>query len=353
MNILYGRTDLNIAGPGIVMLKTSSQLVSRGHKVVVASGGGVLEGEFKNNNVIVEKIDELSISKRSPLYVIIAIIKLAKVMKKHDIGLVNGHNMFFTLLAYVASMLARVEVRFYTTIHGVGKEWVCKYLPGKVIAVSSYVKNNLVSHGADPRKISIVHNGLIDISLYKNEQGNPANNQNKFTMISVAMMTGLKGQDKIIRVLKKVIETKPDVCLILVGDGVKKNELKELAKKKGVYSDIKFLGRRNDVPDLLKSSDLFIHLPEYETFGMVVMEAMASGLPVIASKTGGIPEIVKNGWSGMLVDNSDIDDVADKVINLIEDQDKRVKFKNNSLQIILEHFQIEKTINNLEDIYSS
>jgi glycosyltransferase involved in cell wall biosynthesis len=353
MNILYGRTDVNLAGPGIVMLKTSSELVKKGYSVTMVSSGGALENEFDSKGVNVIRIDELAINKRSILNTLHIIRSLRRIMLDYDINVVHGHNMLFTLLAYVAGKTTRLNVRFCTTIHGYGKEWLCKYIPGKVIVVSDFLKRHLLGFNVKENKIIVLRNGLIHLNDYKYDDTvcKPLPTNEKFKIISVAMMTGSKGHDQIIHVIEKICHLGYDVELLFIGEGIAKDRLVSKVEKKGLQDNIKFLGRRRDIPCLLLQSDIFLHLTDFETFGMVIMEAMAAGLPVVASNIGGIPELVDCGKNGYLVDNSDFDNIAKKIILLIDDKNKRDELGGNGLKKIEEKFLIRQNILNLEKIY--
>jgi len=354
--ILYGRTDINMSGPGVVMLKTASHLVRRGYEVSVVSGGGYLEDEFKANGVNVHVIEELAINKRSMLNVVFATIKLRRIIRKNNIKIIHGHSMLFTLIAYIATIFSGVKYKFFTTIHGVGKEWVCKYLPGTIIVVSSYLKNHLVGLGVNKEKISILPNGLIEVPLSDKDKNEGEllkfkKVSDKFIIINVAMMLESKGHYEAICVLEKLLEYKCNVEMLFVGDGVKKEELISKSKEKGVCSNIQFLGVRKDVSDLLAGSDLFLHLPASETFGMSIMEAMSERLPVIASNAGAIPELINDGYNGYLVERSDSEAIALKVIYLIENRGVRKMLGDNSFKVISDSYQIKKTIDDLVSLY--
>lgn len=352
-NILIGRTDVSLSGPGIVMLTTSSELIKKGYSVTVVSSGGALEDEFVSSGVNVLRIDELAIAKRSILSTLKAIRSIRKIIIDCDIHIVHGQNMFFTLLAYSASKTVRANVEFFTTIHGYGKEWLCKYLPGKIVVVSDFLKTRLLEFGVKKEKILILKNGFITETHLNHERYPATDSRGRFRIISVGMMTGNKGHDQAIETVKRIVSLGHNVELIFVGDGTEKERLTMKVKELKLQNNITFLGKRRDVPRLLAQADLFLHLTELETFGMVITEAMAARLPVIASNIGGIPELVDDGKNGYLVVNSNYDNIVEKVLYLIANKNKRDEFGINGAEKIKTGFLLEKTILRLEKIYKS
>lgn len=357
MNILYGRTDVNMSGPSVVMLKTACQLRCRKHNVIVASSGGYLEQEFSSCGVEVVTHESLSFKKRSAVDVVKSLFFIRKILLKYDVDVIHGHNMLFTIYAYIASLFKKKKKYFFTTIHGVGKEWLCRYLPGKIIVVSEFVRSNLISAKVPSDKIIFVPNGLIDLNDYKpdgffnDKEAFVKSDNTPFLIVNIAMMTGLKGHDRILRVLKHLVDLGYNVKVDFIGDGPERNTLVELSKSLGVENHVDFLGTRRDVHKVLSSYDLFLHLPDYETFGMVVMEAMAAGLPIVATSTGGLRELVDNGLNGYLISNDDLLDVAKKVSLIIDDRKKRHEFGANSYRRVEGKYKIKDTVDLLESVY--
>ncbi len=354
MNILFARTDVRMAGPGVVMLKTALEMKNRGHSIFVVSSGGQLHDEFLSNEIQSEIVEELSISKRKPTHILKAILKVKRLIIRNNIDIIHGHNLVSTIIMFIASILAFRKVKVFTTVHGVGKEKYFKFCPGTIIAVSKYVKRRLVSAGVNKDKVKIIYNGFLDIAntpsiLDENFRTKSGERKSKLYIISVAMMTGGKGHIEILNVFKRAYSKNDRLRLRFVGDGPIKNDLVDFVLKEGLSSVVEFLGIRKDVPKLLSQSDMFVHLPESETFGMVVMEAMAAGLAVIAKNVGGIPELIDSGKNGYLVSN--VPNAEDLILMLATEDALRLKLGVQARQDIDLKMNSKKIFDTYEDTY--
>ncbi len=354
-NILYGRTDLKMAGPGIVILKTATAMVKRGHKVTVVSSGGTLHEAFVHAGIRSCVVDELAFDRRRLLDLIRAVFATRDVIIANNIEVIHGHNLLSTLIMYLGALISCKKVLVYTTVHGVGKESFFKFAPGKLVAVSKFVQSNLINAGISHSKIKVIYNGFIDL---KNTPKTPMLLKQfdypkgyRLNIISVAMMTKFKGHKRLIEAFSKVLNVHQNIHLTLVGDGDCKSALMKDVERLAISEKVTFAGIRNDVPKLLCDSHLFVHLPDYETFGMVVLEAMAAGLPVVASNVGGIPELIVSGKSGYLVDNN-IENIVDKINNILGDQALRKTFGLNARARVSEYFDFCKVVGQYESLYN-
>lgn len=129
-----------------------------------------------------------------------------------------------------------------------------------------------------------------------------------------------KGIDYLIDIVEEIKKKKPDIKIILVGDGPDRKKMEEKAAKRGLQNSIIFVGMSSNVSDYYKNASIFLHTSRYEGFGIVLIEAMAFGIPVVAFHNNGPDEIITNGVDGFLVDKYDIVSFARQVIMLLEDE---------------------------------
>jgi len=179
-------------------------------------------------------------------------------------------------------------------------------------------------------KISTVHNG-IDLEEFRRPLIHFAN-QHKllirqklfnarpqdFVIISVAALHERKGLKYLLEAFAKVAEKKENAKLAIVGEGPERKNLEKLIKNLGIDNKVVLTGVQSDIAKLLKSANLFVLPSIKEAFGLAVVEAMDAGIPIIGSNTGGIPEIIENGKTGLLVEPRDAQGLADKILELIE-----------------------------------
>jgi glycosyltransferase involved in cell wall biosynthesis len=140
-------------------------------------------------------------------------------------------------------------------------------------------------------------------------------------ILSVSAYKEQKALDLLIRAMKSVAARNPEVKLILVGEGPLRGDLEALAEKLGLADCIEFHGRKNhmEVIQFLRGCEAFVLPSRFETFGIAIVEAMACGRPVVAAKAGGMPEIVRNGVTGILVNMEDPSSLADALNTLLSD----------------------------------
>ena len=171
----------------------------------------------------------------------------------------------------------------------------------------------------------------------------------------MGIITGKKGHIEAIKTFEKLLEYKDinKIKLCLVGDGPYQVEYEDYCKKNSLESNILFLGRRNDIPDIMNSIDILLHLSNSETFGMVIVEAMAMGKVIVASNLGGIPEIIENNKNGFLVDKDDFYKNAELIKKIIEDKELLKKVRENNLEKVKEKYLLDKTIEKLLKIYEN
>ncbi len=147
----------------------------------------------------------------------------------------------------------------------------------------------------------------------------------------------------LLRAFARVVEKEPDLTLTLVGDGPLRKGHETLAQELGLNGSISFLGwkDRAEVGDLLRQCDLFVLPSRSEPFGIVIIEAMACGKPVVASAVGGIPEIIQQGENGILVEPDDPAALADAIIRVLEDEGLRSRIGRNGVETVRKSFRCE------------
>jgi len=217
-----------------------------------------------------------------------------------------------------------------------------KYFSGvkKIICVSEEIAKSLENTGINRDKIPVISSGIY-LDEFKNNNNEIVNIKNKYSkpvIISVGVLRINKGFNFLINAFKKVVRIFPEVTLLIIGDGPEKNNLKNLAE--GV-SGIKFLGKMNhsDVVKYLKASDIFA-LASVSTAGdregtpTSVMEAMAAGLPIVATKVGGNSYLIKEKENGLLIEEKNDAMLAQAMIKLIDDENLRQRMREKNLEDI-------------------
>ena len=215
------------------------------------------------------------------------------------------------------------------------------------VAISNSVKDSLVEYlGLPGSRITVIYNGAI---LERFHRGRTEGGKT-LRLIYVGRLIEEKGVQTILQALGHLRDA--DCRLTIVGDGDYRAPLQAIAKELDIDSRVQFLGTRDDVPELLADSDVFVHLPDCaEGFGIAVVEAMASGLICVCGDRGALPEIVEDGVSGFLVKNNDPERLAQLLRAIAEDPNSEIyeTIRGNAVEASRQ-FSIEAFSTKLDDL---
>lgn len=310
--------------------------------VVCLSKGLLLE------KLAAANIPNFLIPMKSKTDIIAPLYKTIRLIKAKHIDIIHTHSVRSNLIGRLASFCTRRKC--VTHLHSPILRDFADLRRGRInetidrttrpiaarhIAVSHSLRKEMIQRGLAPGKIVTVHN-VPDLDSLKlsipptgSKQGVRQEYhipQNAFVLVLVALLRPRKGVEVLIRAMQKVVQHFPDTHLLLVGnDDISEdpdygNRLRRLTAELGLESNVAFVGFRNDIPEILSQSDLMV-LPSLfgEGLPMVILEAMAMGVAVVASRAEGIPEIIVDGKNGFLVEPGDSVQLSDKIIQLIGD----------------------------------
>jgi len=326
MRVLLIRSDVKIAGPAKLMYVCAQELRARGHEVIFATGGGAFLPVIEADGFVHHKLGDLQVNSRNVTSIFGTVRRLAEIIKTEKIDVIHSFNAHAGLLATLADPLLRR--RHLNTVLGTGKEWSNKFLVGsKIIAVSQSVRQRLLDAGNADSRVHVVYNSTLDSKFLAPApgRGNAVGDASSpVHFCSIAMFTGQKGHEHIIPVLGRLVRDNGlNVTATLVGDGATIEACKAMAEELGIGDRVEFVGSQTDVIPFLDRADIFIHMPHFETFGIVLAEAMARALPVLSVQVGGIPEVVADNQTGLLVASKDEDGAVEAAVHLIQDPDLR------------------------------
>jgi glycosyltransferase involved in cell wall biosynthesis len=193
----------------------------------------------------------------------------------------------------------------------------------RVVAVGQAVRRALIANeGLPPERVAVIYNGVNLAPFLNGRPDRPAVRKelgvgpDDLVVIQVARLDYLKDHATAVRTLAAVRRSRPDARLVLVGDGPERGPVEGLVAQLGLGAHVIFLGMRADVPRLLAAADLFLLTSVSEGIPLTVIEAMAAGLPVVATAVGGLGEVIEHGRSGFLAPARDADTLAGPVVRL-------------------------------------
>lgn len=226
----------------------------------------------------------------------------------------------------------------------------------KIICVSEAVKESTAPILQDKGRLAVVYDGIdlgrfADTSAFPSvheELGLPATTP---LIGTVAALTAEKDLTTFVRVAGKLKTILPHAHFVVIGDGPEKESLKALAQQLGVANAVHFLGRRNNVPQLLPQLNVFLFTSQMEGLGTSVLDAFACKIPVVATAAGGIPEMVLHEKTGLLTPVGDTDSLAKAVLRLTSDQELRQKLSNNAYALLLKKFTKDRMATETVRVY--
>ncbi len=218
----------------------------------------------------------------------------------------------------------------------------------RVFVPSEYAAKTLHRYYEIPsRKISIMHNGIFFDEWTAAVDAAQMDNNRPPTVLAVARLYRRKGIDGLIRAWPKVLARVNDARLRIAGGGLEYENLKNLADELGLAESVHFTGDvrgRDEMAALYANCDVFCLPSRHETFGLVYLEAMAAGKPVVALNTTAVPEVVRDGVDGVLVDEGDAGKLADAITFLLENPTQRARMGQSGKERVKTHFSWTKVI---------
>lgn len=229
----------------------------------------------------------------------------------------------------------------------------------RIIAISEFIKGQLVEGGVPEEKIVVRHLG-VDIDRFKPDPLQRARFAREFSVAAdeiilstVSYLRPIKSPEIIVEAVGVLAKRNVPVKLFVGGDGEMLDELQNLSTNLGIADRIHWLGLVPDPLKLLQASDLFLLATVGEAFGLVLAESMACGVPVVGSNAGAIPEVVKHGETGLLVNPRDPISLADGIEQLARDKSLRQKMSSAAVARVHEHFNMNRAVEDTLRVYQS
>jgi glycosyltransferase involved in cell wall biosynthesis len=293
-----------------------------------------------------------------------AIVRLCSVIRGKRADVVHAHRAHAHTIALAASWLTRrpFVVSRHTALRprdNLGSR--IKYRSRavtKIVAVSQAVADILADYGVPAERLSVIYDG-VDPGLFGPRgrcpgilgelglaEGGPV-------VCKVANAYGeSKGYDTFLDAAVAVSKELPDVRLMAVGKGTDSDKMKDAVTRRGLEGTVTLAGYRPDVPDILSAVDLVVNCPKSrEGLSVIALEAMASGLPVVATDVGGIPEIVRDGETGLLVPPDDPAALARAVTTLLSDAALASRLADAGARLVREELSVDKMVERTETLY--
>jgi|UniRef100_UPI004048EC00 L-malate glycosyltransferase len=336
-------------GSGVVATELGKALALKGHEIhFITYSQPVRLGSFRENIFYHEvQVSDYPLFEYQPYETELA-SKMVDVVKYEGLDLLHVHYAIpHASAAFMAQQILRsqgIEIPFITTLHGtditlVGKDpsfepviTFCLNASNAVTAVSQSLKNDTIAHFATTQAIHVIPNFiqvkpvLHDMNLEKRRH---YAQDNERIVCHISNFRQVKRVEDVVRIFHQVQKEIP-AKLILGGDGPERPFVERLGRELGICNKIIYTGKVRETGPILEISDLFLLPSETESFGLAALEAMAEGVPVVSSNTGGIPEVNVQGYSGFLSDVGNVDEMAQNSIRILKNDSDLIQFRRNA-----------------------
>jgi len=355
-------------GSGVVATELGKELAGRGHDVHFISYALPIRLTM-SERIYFHEVEVLSYPLfEYPPYDLVLSTKMAEVAARYNLDILHVHYAIpHSISAYLAKMMMLPErkVPFVTTLHGTDITLVGNdrsYLPitrfgieqsDAVTAVSQYLKQRTIEEFQIEKPIAVVPN-FVNCDVYGRSSSSDARlrfaNPDQAIFIHISNFRPVKRVEDVIAVFAKVHQACP-AKLLMVGDGPERPKAEWLAETHGISNDVLFMGKQNDMAPLLSVADVLLLPSENESFGLVALEAMACEVPVIATRIGGLPEVVEHEEDGFLFGLGDVSAMADASIRLVKDPQLRAEMGRSAREHALRDFCSTKIVRHYERLY--
>lgn len=223
----------------------------------------------------------------------------------------------------------------------------------KIIAISQSVKESLQNYEFIPGKKIVVLPNAIEYQIF-NESANFRDEigRNEHTIGTIGRLEKQKGIEYLLLAMRQILSKFPDAKLEIIGDGSQAGKLKSLCEKLCISNSVFFFGKFVDVIPFYRRMDVFVLSSIYEGFGIVLLEAMASAVPVVATNVGGVKEVVSDMSSGLLVPSKNPAAIANAVVQIFENQELAKRLSDEGMKRA-KLFDINEHINKLDSLYTN
>lgn len=357
-------------GSGVLATELGKALADKGHSVHFITYQQPVRLNVFNTNIYYHEVRVPTYPLFDyPPYEVALASTMVDVIRNHDLDLLHVHYAIpHASAAYMAKQILAKQGRdipFITTLHGtditlVGRDKT--YEPvvtfsinesDAITAVSENLREETYKSFHITKEIDVIHN-FVDVKRFNKKPIEAfrkviAPNDEKI-LVHASNFRKIKRVQDVVRVFAQTLDKVP-AKLLMVGDGPERPMAEELARELQVDEHVRFLGKQEQMEEIMAVSDIFLLPSEYESFGLAALEAMAARMPVISSNAGGLPEVNIEGETGYLTKVGDIAAMGEKVVELLTDEEKLNRFKEQAYEQAC-RFDIHNIIPRYEKLYS-
>ncbi|MFA4941473.1 MAG: glycosyltransferase family 4 protein [Patescibacteria group bacterium] len=373
--ILYLITQSELGGAQTYCLDLANGLKNEFNVFIAAGGKGALALKSELSGVKYYEIPHLK-REISPFNDFLAILEIIKLIKKIRPNIIHLNSSKISILGSIAtfiikSQLSKVncQLSIVYTAHGwvfnepqsAWKKLFYKYaekftaqFKDKIICVSEFdYKTALAEKICQEEKLAMVHNGITTINFLSRQESREKLNlpENKFIIGSIGNLYKTKGFRYLIEATKKLVEEGLEILTVIIGEGQERKYLTELIKNNKLENNIILAGRIPEAAELLSAFDIYVCSSVKEGLSYTIIETMLNGLPIIATRVGGNPELIEDGRNGLLINSQDPDDLTEKIKKLMNNINLQQELSTQARIKAQEEFGLKKMLEETKKLY--
>jgi glycosyltransferase involved in cell wall biosynthesis len=355
INLLYLMVVFDVGGAERIIAQTVEKLDKSKYKITVAAlrkGSGILINQLQ-----IPGMHVVDLGMHSKLH-IGAIYRLYSLIKKEHIDVIYSYLLQANIMGTIVGKFTKTPIMLFSLrsvadlngfIRLTLERLITKY-SHKITAASKAIMHSYKAAGIPEYKMLVIHNG---VQVNKFIYGNPLDKIKDTFIVGYVgnPYSTIKGHAYLIE-SARILNNK-NINFRLIGDGKEMSNLIRQAKESGIESQIEFMGYCSDIPEQLAMMDIFVQPSLYEGMPNSVLEAMASGLPIIATNVGGTPEAIIDNQTGFLIPPGEPQAIADKIRYVIENPDIARQVGINAREYIKKHFSIEAMVKKTDELFEN
>ena len=312
--------------------------------------------------------ETLYVNSHTPALIVNPVVNLAqaiRIVKNGRFDLIHSHG--YRADAFVLVVAKYLGLPFVSTVHGFTptdprlRLWceldarLLRFFP-RVMAVSAPMKDQLVAYGLDAARVDVVINAVEEAA-----QGGSSRremrlrlgiSESEFVFGFVGRLSDEKGVDHLLQAAESLVAQERSARFVIVGDGPRKDDLLEATRSRGLEGKVDFVGFQSNTAPWYETFDAFVLPSLSEGTPMALLEAMAHGLPSVATAVGGVPQVVSDGENGLLVPSADRTKLCEAMRSLMTNAQLRAKLSEGAVELVRGSYGVDAWIEHVQDVYA-